>query len=119
MLVSRPSHPYDIDALRSDVKGHFGAVTRWDQIAERLITEGRTSDVRVAQSLHLNAGSIVATDRGYNDYALFSKWTAGGVLFVTRLKDNAACEVVEAATGPLPCNILADETIRLTGERRL
>ena len=36
-----------------------------------LITEPKTSDVRVAQSLDLNAGSIVALDRGYNDYALF------------------------------------------------
>ena len=72
-----------------------------------LITEAKTSDVRVAQSLHLNAGSIVAIDRGYTDYALFGKWTGGGVFFVTRLKDNAAYEVVESALGPLPRNILA------------
>jgi hypothetical protein len=81
----------------------------------RPITEAKTSDVRVAQSLHLNAGSIVAIDRGYTDYALFGKWTGGGVFFVTRLKDNAAYEVVESALGPLPRNILADETIRFTG----
>ena len=80
-----------------------------------LITEAKTSDVRVAQSLHLNAGSIVAIDRGYTDYALFGKWTGGGVFFVTRLKDNAAYEVLESALGPLPRNILADETIRFTG----
>jgi hypothetical protein len=80
-----------------------------------LITEAKTSDVRVAQSLHLNTGSIVAIDRGYTDYALFGKWTGGGVFFVTRLKDNAAYEVVESALGPLPRNILADETIRFTG----
>ena len=79
-----------------------------------LITEARTSDVRVAQSLNLNAGSIVAMDRGYNDYGLFGKWTDAGVFFVTRLKDNAAYEVVETAMGPLPGNILADETIRFT-----
>jgi hypothetical protein len=35
------------------------------------------------------------------------------VFFVTRLKDNAAYEVVESAIGPLPRNILADDvTIR-------
>ena len=81
-----------------------------------LITEARKSDVRVAQSLHLNAGSIVAVDRGYNDYALFAKWTGAGVFFVTRLKDNAAYEV-ESARDPdsLPRNILSDETIRFTG----
>ena len=80
-----------------------------------LITEAKTSDVRVAQSMDLNAGSIVAMDRGYNDYALFGKWTARGVFFVTRLKENAVYEVVEAVMEPLPRNILADETIRFTG----
>src|ERR1019366_196280 len=51
----------------------------------------------------------------YNDYALFGKWTDRGVFFVTRLKDNAAYEVVESAMGPLPRHILADELIRFTG----
>jgi hypothetical protein len=80
-----------------------------------LITEAKKSDVRVAQTLDLNAGSIVAMDRGYNDYALFAKWTEQGVFFVTRLKENAAYEVVESFTGPLPPNILADQLIRFTG----
>lgn len=82
-----------------------------------LITEAKQSDVRVAQSLDLNAGSIVAMDRGYNDYALFGKWTARGVFFVTRLKENAVYDVVESVIGPLPRNILADETIRFTGPK--
>jgi len=80
-----------------------------------LITEAKKSDVRIAQTLDLNAGSIVAIDRGYNDYALFGKWTDRGVFFVTRLKDNAAYEVVESFLGALPRNILADEIIRFTG----
>ena len=79
-----------------------------------LITAAKTSDVRVAQMLDLNAGSIVAFDRGYNDYALFGKWTEQEVFFVTRLKENAAYEVVESFLGPLPRNILADELIRFT-----
>jgi hypothetical protein len=80
-----------------------------------LITEAKRSDVRVAQSLDLNAGSIVAMDRGYNDYELFGKWTDRGVFFVTRLKDNAAYEVVASAEAPLPRNIRADEIIGFTG----
>ena len=82
-----------------------------------LITDAKRSDVRVAQSLDLNAGSIVAMDRGYNDYALFGKWTQQEVFFVTRLKENAAYEVVEPFLGPLARNILADELIRLTGQQ--
>ena len=84
-----------------------------------LITEASKSDVRVAQSLDLNSGSIVAMDRGYNDYKLFGKWTAQEVFFVTRLKENAAYEVVESFLGPLPGNILADELIRFTGPQAL
>src|ERR1039458_4998492 len=80
-----------------------------------LITEAKRSDVRVAQSLDLNPGSIVAVDRGYNDYALFGKWTDRGVFFVTRLKDNAAYEVVASAPDPLPHNIRADAIIVFTG----
>lgn len=80
-----------------------------------LITEAKSSDVRVAQTLDLHAGSIVAIDRGYNDYAMFGKWTGGEVFFVTRLKEGAAYEMVEAAMGPLPRNILADELIRFSG----
>ena len=82
-----------------------------------LITEAKCSDVRVAQSLDLNPGSIVAMDRGYNDYSLFGKWTNRQIGFVTRLKENAAYEVVNRAPGPLPTNILADELIRFTGAR--
>ncbi len=35
------------------------------------------------------AGSTVVMDRGYNDYSLFQRLTDKGVVFVTRLKDNA------------------------------
>jgi len=53
------------------------------------ITEGAVADVRIAQELLLPPGSIVALDRGYNDYHLFERWTQAGVGFVTRLKSNA------------------------------
>ncbi len=89
-----------------------------------LVTEAKTSDVRVAQNLDLNPDSIVAFNGGYNDYALFGQWTEGGVFFVTRLKNNAAYEVVESAMGPLPRrawaparNILAEELIRFTSAK--
>jgi len=102
---------------KGGVKAH-GLLDHDDYLpAYGLITEAKTSDVRVAQSLDLNAGSIVAFDRGYNDYALFGQWTDRGVFFVTRRKDNAAYEVVESATGPLPRHILADEVIGFTGAR--
>src|ERR1700693_5886747 len=80
-----------------------------------LLTEAKRSDVKLADSFRLNPGSIVAIDRGYIDYALFARWSLAGVFFVTRLKDNAAFEVVEECEIPQNRNIRADQFIRLTG----
>ena len=80
-----------------------------------LLTAAKRSDVKLADSFTLNAGSIVAMDRGYTDYALFGRWTMAGVYFVTRLKDNAAYEVVEECQIPAHRGILSDQFIRLTG----
>jgi hypothetical protein len=82
-----------------------------------LITEARRSDVKMADAFPLNPGSIVVMDRGYNDYALFGKWTDQKIYFVTRLKDNAAFEVL--AEGPVPANrnIRSDQLIQFSGEK--
>jgi len=80
-----------------------------------LITEARRSDVKMADAFTLNPGSIVAMDRGYNDYGLFFKWTTEEIYFVTRLKENAAYEVVEELVIPQDRNIRSDQLIRLTG----
>jgi hypothetical protein len=80
-----------------------------------LITEARQHDVKPAKGLALAPGSIVAMDRGYNDYELFGDWTAKGVYFVTRLKDNAVYGVVQKNAVPKDRGILADEVIVLTG----
>jgi len=44
-----------------------------------LITDAKRSDVKLADSFHLNPGSIVAVDRGYIDYALFARWSMAEV----------------------------------------
>jgi hypothetical protein len=82
-----------------------------------LITEAKRSDVKLADCFRLNPGSIVAIDRGYIDYALFARWSMAGVFFVTRLKNNAAFEVVEECQIPPNRNIRADQIIRLTGAK--
>ena len=82
-----------------------------------LITEAKCSDVKMADAFTLNPGSIVAMDRGYNDYGLFGKWTAAEIYFVTRLKENAAYEVVEECKLPQNRNILSDQLIRFTGSQ--
>ena len=82
-----------------------------------LLTEAKRSDVKLADSFALNPGSVVAMDRGYQDYALFGRWTLAGVFFVTRLKDNAAFAIEAEFTPPANRNIRADQIIQLTGAR--
>jgi hypothetical protein len=82
-----------------------------------LITEARRCDVKMADAFPLNPGSIVALDRGYNDYALFGRWTDRKIHFVTRLTDNAAFEVLEESPVPANRDIRADQVIRFTGPK--
>jgi len=82
-----------------------------------LITEASKHDMTPARSLSLNPGSIVAEDRGYNDYTTYGRWTAQGVFFVTRFKSNAVYKVEKELSVPSNRNILVDQIIRLTGNK--
>jgi hypothetical protein len=84
-----------------------------------LVTEGNVSDVKVARQFHFDPGTIVVDDRGYNDYALFGRWTTQGVYFVTRMKDNALYEVVGEKEVPQNRNVLKDEMIELRGPKAI
>jgi hypothetical protein len=77
------------------------------------VTDGKVGDVKVAQRLDFPKGSIVAMDRGYNDYRLFTRWTREGVYFVSRLKKNADIQVVEDYPVPKGSNVLKDQKVRL------
>jgi hypothetical protein len=61
-----------------------------------VITEGKNSDISVARKLDLPAGSMLVFDRGYCDYKWFAELDKKGVHFVTRVKENAAYEELEA-----------------------
>jgi len=80
-----------------------------------IITDGKTTDVKTAYHFNLPSGSIIAIDRAYCDFDLFWKWNNTGVFFVTRLKENAAYEVVENCPIPQNGNILSDQIICFTG----
>lgn len=76
------------------------------------VTDGKVSDVKVAQSLDFPKGSIVALDRGYIDYRLFTRWTREGVYFVSRLKKNADIQIVEEYEVPKGSKVLKDQKVR-------
>ena len=58
------------------------------------ISEAKMHDKNFLQYLKLSKGSMVVFDKAYNYYLQFAKWTAEGINFVCRLKDNAKYEVV-------------------------
>jgi hypothetical protein len=80
-----------------------------------LISNGSRHDVTYARKIPLAPGSIVAMDRGYNDYRLFAEWTDNGIYFVTRLKENADYVVINNRKVPKNRNILSDQEILFTG----
>lgn len=79
------------------------------------ISTAKVHDSKILAKLRLNAGSIVAMDRAYNDYTQFARWTREGVYFVTRMKDNAVYRVRKRLSVPQHRGILRDELIVFTG----
>jgi hypothetical protein len=78
-----------------------------------VVTEGKHSEVAVARSLRLEAGTILVVDRGYNDYEWFVEMTREGVLFVTRMKTNAVYRVEQECEIPAKAHVRRDQIISL------
>ena len=79
------------------------------------ITDGKTSDIKVGRALEFPKGSMVAIDRGYNDYAWYNQLTENGIFFVTRLKSNAKTRVVSRRPVLSSKGLSSDQTIEFTG----
>jgi Domain of unknown function (DUF4372)/Transposase DDE domain len=82
-----------------------------------VITDLRGADVTLARQFTFPVGSIIALDRGYYDFRLFSQWNDQGIFFVTRFKRNAVYQVLESRPVPQHSRVRADEIIRLTEYR--
>jgi hypothetical protein len=78
-----------------------------------VVTDGKHSELKVARGIQLEAGTILAIDRGYNDYEWFAEMTSDGVFFVTRMKTNTIFTVVVECAVPERGNVLRDQIISL------
>jgi len=78
------------------------------------ITEGKTSDVEIGRTLKFPQGSIVAVDRGYNDYAWYNRLTENKIFFVTRLKSNTKFKVVSRKPVLKNKGLSSDQVIKFT-----
>ena len=81
------------------------------------LSEARDHDITHLDTMPIPAEPVVAMDLGYTDYDLYNRWTKERIWFVTRMKSNAAYEVV--AQRPIPKNrsILSDEVMRTSRAR--
>lgn len=79
------------------------------------IPDGKTSDIEMGRTLEFPQGSMVAIDRGYNDYAWYKQLTEKGIFFVTRLKSNAKSRVISRRSVLADNGLTGDQTIEFTG----
>jgi hypothetical protein len=79
-----------------------------------VITDGKTSDIKVARGLEFEPGTVVVIDRGYQDFGWWLELSRRKVFFVTRLKDNAEYGIVEQRAADRERGILLDEVVLLT-----
>lgn len=79
------------------------------------ITDGKTHDITAARALKLPLGSIVAVDKGYNDYDWYNQLNNNGIFFVTRLKSNAKYRVLERHDVAKSKGVTSDQVIEFTG----
>src|SRR5437762_6240056 len=76
-----------------------------------VVTEGKTSEIKVARTLRFDPGTILAIDRGYVDYEWFRELTQEEVYFVTRMKEKAVYEVKAELEVPKDRNVVRDQII--------
>lgn len=81
------------------------------------ITDGKKHESKVASTIKLPKGSIVAEDRAYTDYAWFAQLQQNGIFFVTRQKTNAVYKVIERRIVNKKQGLCSDQTIILSGTK--
>jgi len=79
------------------------------------LTDGQTSDITVGRTVGFPKDSMVAIDRGYNDYAWYNQLTEQGIFFVTRLKSNANVRVSSRRPILPDKGLTSDPTTKFTG----
>lgn len=89
---------------------HRGYLPCWASV-----TAGDRHEVKEAQKLTFQPGTIVAMDMGYIDYKMLYRWDQEGVKFVTRAKKNSAYHVLKRRRDNENKNILRDQSIKMTG----
>ena len=105
----------DFRTTKGAVKLHVGLNHKGHLPEFVTVTNGKVGDVTVGRTINFPKGSIVAIDRGYNDYAWYNQLTNKGIFFVTRLKSNAKTRVLKRHSVIKSKGLTSDQTIEFTG----
>lgn len=83
---------------KGGIKAH--CVIRYDEWAPHFVdfTSAATHDIRTLKGLHLPAGSFIAMDRAYIDYAEMERLTHERVCYVTKMKKNLTFRTLSSTT---------------------
>lgn len=104
-------------------KGGIKIHTQWDEamMLPNLVNIGEAAvhDSKGFEQQVFGKGTIILEDKGYWDFDVLLARIKAQNVFVTRIKDNTAYEVVRELELPegTDAHILKDEIIRLTGAR--
>jgi hypothetical protein len=78
------------------------------------ISNAKTHESRMTKSMNLPKGSIVTFDKGYICYSWFRLLAEKSIFFVTRIKRNAACRLVERRPVNCKTGVTSDHIIEVT-----
>lgn len=103
---------------KGGVKAHTLIRSDHNQPEFVVLTPASRHDTPFLRKLNLPEGSIICFDKGYVDYSLFAQWTEPNhpIGFVSRLRANAAVEVLENLSVPEDARstgVLSDQRIML------
>ena len=105
----------DFRATKGAIKLHIG-LNNESYLPEFVtLTEGKKHDATVGRTLKFPKGSIIAVDKGYNDYQWYKQLTDKEIFFVTRLKSNATYRVIDAWPVLKNKGLTCDQTLEFTG----
>lgn len=79
------------------------------------MTDAKCHEVNQISKMKLEKGDAVVFDRGYTNFKNFAKYCEEGIYFVTRLKNNAAFEVLEEYDIDKFKHINSDLDIKMSG----
>lgn len=105
----------DFRATKGAIKLHVG-LNHQGYLPEFVtVTTGKDHDITVGRTLNFPKGSIVAVDKGYNDYRWYKQLTDKKIFFVTRLKVNATYQVLKSHKVLSAKGVISDQTIQFIG----